>query len=187
MSLKSLVNGGLVFAMLMGLAAVVAPAANASHLSDPTRCTCSASFSYDRPSLQWSSEGLVLIPRVNFSIRARGGNEAPPLNVSINYEGSTAYSSEDVSPPDGVSFSGQKQVVSGFPCNGSYRSSGVDLTQITLSGLVRSLLGNRQALNGVVRMKASIQGCGFEERERQFPFTMREFGNLRIGGWRSVR
>lgn len=185
MSLKLLASGGLVLGM--GLAAVVAPAAEASHLSDPTRCTCSASLSFDRSSFLWSSEGLVFIPRVNFSIRARGGSEAPPLNVAVNYEGGTSYSSEDVSVPDGASFGGQKQVISGFPCNGTYRSSGVELTRVTLSGLLRSLLGEGQELNGLVGMKANIQGCGFDEENRQASFRLREFGNLRIGGWRSVR
>lgn len=154
--------------VLLGVAAVVAPSAQASHLSDPTRCTCSASLSFDRPSLQWTGESLLFIPRVNFSLRARGGNAAPPLNVSVNYEGDAA----------GAVFGGQKPVVSGWPCNGSYRSSGVELTRISVpSGLE----------DGTVQMKAAIEGCGFDEEHRQFSFKVREFGNLRIGGWRSVR
>lgn len=187
MSLKSLVSGSLVFGMVMGLAAVVAPGASASHLSDPTRCTCSASLGFDKPLFQWSSEGLVFIPRVNFSVRSRGGSEAPPLNVVVNYGGETSYESGDVSVPAGVAFSGQKQVINGFPCNGSYRSSGVALTKVALTGLVRSLIGEDQELNGLVHMQASIEGCGFDEENRESSFRMREFGNLRIGGWRSVR
>lgn len=157
-----------VILMLVMMAAVVAPEAFASHLSDPTRCTCSASLSFDRPSLQWTGEGLLFIPRVNYSLRARGGSEAPSLNVSVNYEGDAA----------GAGFSGQKPVVSGWPCNGSYRSSGVELTRMSVpSGLEE----------GTVQMKAAIEGCGFDEETRQFSFKVREFGNLRIVGWRSVR
>lgn len=168
MSLKSLASEGLAFVLVLGAAAVVALSAEASHLSDPTRCSCSASLGFDKPSLQWSSNGLVFIPRVNFSIRARGGDEAPPLNVSVNYEGETA----------GTSFNGRKPIVSGWPCNGRYRSSGVELTRL----LVPSAFGE-----GKVRMKATIEGCGFGEEHRQFSFEVREFGNLHIGGWRSVR
>jgi len=187
MSLRLLVSGGLVFAVLLTMATVVAPQAEASHLSDPTRCTCSSSLSFDRPSLRWSSEGLIFTPRVNFSVRARGGDQAPPLSISVNYEGGSAYASEDVSPPNGVSFSGEKQLLSNFPCNGSYRAKGVELSDVTLSGLLRSLLGEDQELEGNVQMKASIAGCGFEEENRQFSFRLREFGNLRVGSWHSVR
>lgn len=187
MSLKSFVRYGLVSGVFLGLAAVVAPVASASHLSDPTRCTCSSSLSFDKPLFQWTGEGLIFVPRVNFSVRAQGGSEAPPLNVVVNYEGLTSYESEDVSVPDGAVFSGQKQVINGFPCNGSYRSSGAELQKITLGGLMRSFLGEDQELHGLVRMKASIEGCGFDEENREAHFRVREFGNLRIGGWRSIR
>ncbi len=190
MSLKTLASGGLAFVLLLGVVAVVAPVASASHLSDPTRCTCSAGLSYDRPSLQWGSEGLVFVPRINYSIRARGGNEAPPLNVSVNYEGGSSYESEDVAVPAETSFSGQKQLLTNATCRGSqrYSFSGFALEPVTLAGLVQSLIGEDQQLKGTIQMRASIEGCGFEEENRQFSFRVRDqFGELRWLGWRSAR
>ena len=178
MSLKLFTSGVLAAALL---AAVVAPGASASHLSDPTACTCSASLSLNRPLIQWSGDGLVLIPQVDISIRAKGGSQAPPLNIFVNHEGSTEYESDDVTVPAGMNFAGQKQVLSDAACNGSYRYryEGVELTPVTLSGLVRSLFGEDQELKGIGRIKASVVGCGFEEDDRGFSFKVREFGNLR--------
>lgn len=129
-------KGGILGAVMLAVAAatVAAPAAQASHLSDPTACTCSASVGLAKPDFQFVDGVLTLVPRVDFRVRSRGGAEAPPLTVSVNYEGSTAYESEDVTVPEGVAFSGQKQVVSGFPCNGTYRGSGIELTRVPCGG-----------------------------------------------------
>jgi hypothetical protein len=163
------------------------PSAFASHRTtqEPV-CTCHASLSFARPSLSFGSDGLQFIPRVNVSIRLRGDQDGPRHTVGVNYEGSTSYTSDDVAVPGGISFSGQKTLLSDASCNGRWNFKGMELTRETLSGLTNSLVGDNQELKGTAHLKTSIAGCGFEEDHRQLMFTVKEFGNLRIGGWRLV-
>lgn len=190
MSLKSLVSGSVVLALVLGILAVVTPFARASHrgnaITDP-QCSCRASLHLSRPSLQWTGGVLTFIPRVDVHIRGRGDAGAPPLDVSVNYEGSTGYSSEDVAVPSGVSFSGSRAVVSGMPCDGRYRFQGLDLAHVGLTGITPSLVGEDQELEGKVDLQASVAGCGFDSDHRALRFRVLEFGNIRIGSWRSAR
>jgi hypothetical protein len=188
MSLKSLVSGALILVGLMGLALVVAPTAEASHLSDPTRCTCSASLSFSRPSLQWKNGVLNFIPRVDISIRGRGEAGAPPLTVSIGYSGVATYETEDegVAVPADTAFAGNQPVVVGWPCEGRYKFKGLELTPVELTGVTQGGVGEDEELSGAVALNAAVVGCGFEEEQRQLRFRVQEFGNLKIGFWRSV-
>lgn len=186
---QSLRLAALAVALLAGgaLLALSQPAA-ASHLTNrPPACTCRASLSFGRPALQWSGDTLTFNPTVNLAIRTRGDAGAPPVTVSLHHEGSTSYSSEDVSVPAGTSFSGDRTVVANIPCRSRYTFSGYQLPAVPLPGLTRSLLGSRQELDGVIQMKAAIAGCGFEEEHRQSTFTLKQFGNLFVRSWRSVR
>lgn len=189
MSLKSLMSGVLIVAVLGVLALVVAPPTQARHRSsepsEPT-CTCKASLSLARPGLQWQSGVLTFIPRVDISIRGRGDSDAPPLDVSIDYSGVATYSSDDVSVPPDTSFAGNRSVVSGWPCDGRYRFKGLDLASVSLAGLTPDLVGEDQELTGNVTLDAAVVGCGFEEEHRQLRFRVLEFGNLKVGSWRSV-
>jgi hypothetical protein len=151
------------------------------------KCTCSASLSYAKPSLSFGSSGLVLIPRANVDVRLRGDLDGPKHTIGLHYEGNTAYESDDVAVPGGISFSGDKTLLNNAGCEGRWSFDGVELDRITLPGIVRTLLGAKQELDGNVHLKTAIAGCGFEEENRQFPFTLKEFGNFRVGGWRSVR
>lgn len=184
MSLKSLISGVLLLAVMVSLALVVAPETEASHNS--SGCTCSASLSLARPSLQWQAGVLEFIPRVDISIRGRGNSDAPPLNVSIDYDGVATYSSEDVPVPPDTSFEGSREVVSNWPCDGRYRFKGLDLEDVQLAGVTRDLVGEDQELTGNVTLNAAVVGCGFEEEHRQLRFRVLEFGNLKVGYWRSV-
>lgn len=110
------------------------------------------------------------------------------MNINLHHEGLTNYSSKYVDVPDGVSFSGDRSVVQNLSCGSRYSFSGYQLPSVSLTGLSRTMVGHRQTLTGNVQMKAMVQGCGFDEVEnRQFGFTLKEFGNLFLGGWRSVR
>lgn len=160
----------------------------ASHRDNqPPTCTCSASLSFARPSLQWSGGTLTFIPKVNYSIRTRGDAGAPLATVSLHHEGSTSYSSDDISVPSGVSFSGDRNLVENISCGSRYSFSGYQLPAVSLTGVTRALVGEDQELDGKIQMKATMAGCGFEEENRQFSFTVKEFGNLFVRSWRSVR
>lgn len=183
-------SGVLIAAVLGVLALVVAPPAQARHRSsepsEPT-CTCKTSLSLARPGLQWQNGVLMFIPRVDIAIRGRGDSDAPPLDVSIDYNGLATYESEDVPVPPDTSFGGNRSVLSGWPCDGRYKFKGLDLASVSLAGLTPDLVGEDQELAGNVMLDAAVVGCGFEEEHRQLKFRVLEFGNLRIGSWRSVR
>lgn len=207
MSLTLFVRTGVVVAVVAGLLAVVAPT-DASHidlearraareaereakrLAEETTCTCKANLKFEKAQLMFGSEGLTFVPRLNIDIRGDGGTLAPDLNVNVNYEGSAEFAAKkgEFAVPSGVPFGGSEPVLSGAPCNGKYSFEGFALPPVSFAGVVRSLLEPKEELEGVVKLKASLVGCGFEEEEnRQFSFIMKEFGNLKIEGWRSPR
>jgi hypothetical protein len=109
------------------------------------------------------------------------------LAVVLDYEGETVFSSEDVTVPPGSAFSGTKTVVDGAICGSDYSFKGIKLGEVELAGLVRSLFGIDDQLEGVIKMKASVSGCGYEEEVRQMEYEAEEFGNLSVGRWRRVR
>ncbi len=154
--------------------------------SEP-QCTCSARLSPAKPSLQFGSSGLTFIPRVDVAISLRGDSEGPTHSIGVRYAGSTAYQSSDVTVPDGVSFSGEKMLLANASCEGRWNLEGVELTRVTLPGITSSLVGDDEQLNGTVRLHTEVLGCSVEEENRQFSFRLGEFGNLKVGGWRSVR
>lgn len=150
-------------------------------------CNCTARLSYDRPALQWRGGTLAFIPRVNLDIRTRGERSAPNWFVGLEYEGEASYSSEDVIGPTGITFSGRRDVVGGQCGDNRYSYTGLRLPDVNLAGLVRGLVGIDQELDGVVRMRTRVVGCGADTEYRQFRFEVEEFDNLDVGRWRRVR
>ena len=129
-------------------------------------------------------------PQVDIKVRSKAPRRAPLLEdtwtVSLEHVGVTGYASTDITPPDGVTFSGTTEVFSG-PCGTKLRHKGFQLPEVTLTGLVNTLLQPDQELHGVVAMKARLVGCGFDEEQRQFSFRMREFGEkLRVKNWKRL-
>lgn len=150
-------------------------------------CSCSAGLSFDRPQLQFSGGTLSFIPRVNVDLRSHGESSAPAFTVNLNYTGSSSYTSDDITPPAGVAFSGNKTVVSNALCGSTYSFGGLALSPVSLTGLSRGLVEEDQKLAGTIRLQADLAGCSEETEQRQFGFTLRQFGNLVVNGWRSLR
>lgn len=150
-------------------------------------CGCSAALSLARPELQFRDNQLVFVPRVDIDVKTKGEPGGPDWAVSVVYEGETGYESEDIAVPAGVSFSGEQAVTNGVCGDNRYRFNGVALPAVTLSGLTRTLLQPDQELAGRVEMKASVQGCGFEEEHKAFQFSLEEFGQLLTRSWRAIR
>jgi hypothetical protein len=186
MSLKHLAIRTGLTASSLALVATIVPV-DASHRTpeDPT-CRCSARLSLARPALQFNGDTLQFIPRVNISITSRGDSSAPGWTARVAHSGQTSYTSDDVSVPSGVTFSGDQQVFAGS-CGNKFSFSGYQLPAVTLSGISRTLVGDDQELEGIVRMQADLTGCDSDSENRQFEFRVREFGNLRVGGWRTAR
>lgn len=181
---------------------LAAPATLASHIDwdarraereaerarrDEPQCVCSARVSYVRPELSFSASGLVFAPRVNVDIRLRGDTNGPKHTVGVQYSGQTNYASDHVSVPEGVSFSGEKTLISSASCEGRWSFNGVELARITLPGLDRTVVGKKQKLTGTARMAAAVTGCGEEAQDQQFSFSLRDLGRLSVGSWRSPR
>lgn len=182
MSLRFLSAMVLVATLFMG----VSPAL-ASHNTDPNiPCTCSASVSLAKPQLRFSGGVLTFIPAVDISIRSRGNMAQPRWTATLAYSGETSYESDDVTPPGGTSFSTTKEMVSGY-CGSRYTFKGHQLPAVALSGLTSQFVGADQELDGLVKMKAEVTGCGEDSAEKGFKFTLEEFGNLFVRGWRTIR
>lgn len=147
-------------------------------------CRCTTKLSFSKPSLQWRGGSLVFIPKVDVSIRSRG-EERIDWTARLAYTGSTGYESTDVAVPAGVGFAGTQELFSG-QCGDSYSFSGWQLPAVSLAGLTRSLVKG-QEIDGRVQMQASLAGCGEDEEKRAFDFTLMDFGNLKMRGWRSAR
>ena len=126
-------------------------------------CRCTTRLSFSKPSLQWRSGELVFVPKVDVSIRSRG-EERIAWTAQLAYTGTTGYESADV----------------------AYSFSGWQLPAVSLSGLTRRLV-NGEEIDGRVQMQAKLSGCGEDEEKRAFDFTLMDFGNLKVRGWRSTR
>lgn len=182
--IRQFVGGGLIFGTLF---VVGTWPAEARHLSaEPPTCTCSASLGFAAPDLQFQNSVLTFIPRVNVSLRSHGSVAAPAWTASVVYSGKTSFASDDISPPAGGEFSGSQDVAHG-PCGSRFSLRGVQLTPVPLNGLTRTLLGHREELEGTVAMAAEVHGCGFDTEKKLSRFTLKEFGNLVVRGWRTVR
>lgn len=151
------------------------------------QCVCSADVSYVRPELKFSTSGLVFTPRINVDIRLRGDTNGPKHTVGVRYSGQTDYASDHVSVPEGVSFSGEKTLVSNASCEGRWSFDGMELARLPLPGLTRSVVGEGQRLTGTARVTAAVTGCTEASEDRQFSFTLRDLGRLSVGSWRSPR
>lgn len=147
-------------------------------------CRCRASLSFSKPSLQWRGGQLVFTPRVDISIRSRG-EERMAWAARLDLAGNTAYESVDVEVPAGMAFNGSYDLFSG-QCGDTYRFSGWQLPAVGLSGLPTNLVRGEE-VDGRVQMEARVYGCGEDAEKRAFNFTLMDFGNLRVRGWRSVR
>lgn len=202
------VTKALAMAGVLAFAIAAVPGASASHIdfeqrraereaerearrlareNDEPTCTCSARLSYGRPSLQFSGGTLNFIPRVDVAIRSRGDHDAPAWSAQLDFDGSSSYTSDDVSVPDGSSFSGTQQVAAGS-CGHSFTFQGLSLPAVSLAGITRSLVGEDQELKGAVHLHSALSGCGqTKELNKSYSFRLRELGNLRLGSWRSVR
>ncbi|MBI4022526.1 MAG: hypothetical protein HY372_04140 [Candidatus Andersenbacteria bacterium] len=160
----------------------------ARHTTDAAGCRCTASLRLSgQPDLQWRGSQLTWVPRVDVQIRTRGASGGPDWSVGLNHEGSTSFTSDDVTAPGEVSFSGSQNVASGACGDNRYVFRGMALPAVVMNGVTRGLVGERERLNGTVRMRASLIGCGEDAEARQFGFSVRELGNLRVGGWRIWR
>lgn len=160
----------------------------ARHTRNEAGCRCAASLRLSgRPDLQWRGSELTWVPRVDVAIRTRGAAGGPGWSVGLNHEGSASFTSDDVAAPGDVPFNGSQNVASGACGDNRYVFQGMALPAVSLSGVTRSLVGAHQRLDGVVRMRASLTGCGDDTESRQFGFSVRDLGNLRIGGWRIWR
>ena len=155
--------------------------------AEAANCGCSATVGFSAPDLQWRSNNLVFVPRVDVSIRTRGEASQPNWSAGLTYQGTASFLSEDVAAPGVTSFAGSRTVASG-PCGDNrYTFKGLALEPVTLAGVARSLVGVDQELDGMLRMMARIEGCGFDEETKAFPFIVQEFGNLSVRGWRTAR
>jgi len=141
---------------------------------------------FSRPDLHFSGGVLTFIPRVDLTLSSRGSAQAPSWTAAIDYSGQSSYSST-VAVPDGTSFSGQQTIVENAMCGSRYTLRGYQLGSIPLSGIVPSLIGKGQKLDGQVALRADLHGCEEETENRMFTFRLKDLGNLSVGGWRTVR
>lgn len=163
--------------------------ANASHLTTTTNptCTCSASARFSRPELQFVNGVLTFIPRVDLSFSSRGKSNAPGWTAKVAYSGSSSYSSKNISVPAGVTFSSDEKTVASGMCGSKYTLKGYQLQNVPLSGVVASLLGKKQEMDGKITMQAQLSGCEVVALQQAFTFRLKELGNLSVGSWRTVR
>ncbi len=181
--MRQFVGGGLVIGVLL-VAGVVPAEARLS--VEPSTCSCSATLGFASPNLQWQHGVLTFIPRLNVSIRSRGSVAAPAWTAMVTYSGKTSFTSADVVGPSGSGFSGSQDIAHG-PCGSRFSLRGVQLAPVSLSGLTRTLLGKSETLDGAVEMTATVSGCGFDAEKKVSHFTLKQFGNLTVRGWRSIR
>lgn len=150
-------------------------------------CACSAGLTFSRPDIQWRGNTLTFLPRVDVDIRTRGEASDPSWSVGLNYSGTASFTSDDVTPPPAVSFTGSKHVAGGACGDNRYSVGGLALEPVAFGQLTRALVGSGQELAGLIRLQASVTGCSVEAESRQASFTVNEFGNLRLSGWRIAR
>lgn len=149
-------------------------------------CSCTARLGFARPSLFMNGGTLQFTPHLDIDISSRGDFTAPGWVATLAYSGSAAYTSNDVTPPPGVSFSGTREVFRGA-CGNSFEFNGYALPSVSFTGLVQNLVQGRQDLDGTVRLAAELSGCGFDAEQKQFSFNLKEFGQTRTGSWRTAR
>lgn len=150
-------------------------------------CQCTARLSYAQPELQFRDGVLTLLPRLNVSVRTRGEAEAGAWALGVAYEGAAQFTSDSVEAPEPLSFSGERQIVGGQCGSNRYSFRGYVLPEVPLSGVVRSLFGADDELDGVVRVTSRLTGCAADAVDAQFRFQLAEFGNLTLRGWRRAR
>ena len=179
----------LAVAVIAVLATSFAPPVHARHRTRQAvpECQCSASLRFSKPDIGFREGVLTFTPRIDVSVRTRGDTSALDWSLGLDYEGSAAFSSEDVTPPADVPFAGSKHIVGGSCGNNRYMFKGFALDPVPFTGLIPSLVGSGEALDSTVHLMGQFTGCDTDELHRMFRFTMEELGNLKVRGWRSAR
>lgn len=154
----------------------------------PVSPVCNTSLNFSRAEVGWSGNQLVFMPRGDVSIRARGDDPSDSWQLNLALTGHAAFAGEGVPTPSDVSFSGNKQW-SGPGGSSRFRFSGQSLLQepVVLATIPRSEFGEDDELTGTIVLEAHLTGCDVDTERRQFTFEAKEFGNLRVRGWRSAR
>ncbi len=150
-------------------------------------CDCSTRLRFSRPELVWRGDRLMFVPRIDLDIRSRGETSDPRFSAILDYEGETTLFSEDMRVSEGKGFAGKKAVVDGAICGSDYSFEGIRLGEVELFKMAGSLFSFIGELEGGLKMKASVEGCEYDEDYRQMEFSVEEFGNLSVGRWRRAR
>lgn len=149
-------------------------------------CSCSASLSYSRADIRWQGNTLVFVPIFNVTIRVRGeGNQNDQWNLGLNYNGNAAFTSEDYTPPASTNFSGNHQW-GGSCTNTRLNFSGFQEPAVPIASLVRNSLTDG-TIDGVIQLRSSLSGCDTDSEAKQARFTIKEFGNVSVRLWNSIR
>ncbi|PIT97795.1 MAG: hypothetical protein COT71_04205 [Candidatus Andersenbacteria bacterium CG10_big_fil_rev_8_21_14_0_10_54_11] len=155
--------------------------------ADGSPCSCSARMSYSSPDLQFRNGVLTFIPRADVSVRTHGEAIEDNWTVDLDWTGTATFTSSDVPAPVPVAFSGRQHVVGGRCGNNRYSYRGLALPEVPFTGIAQTLFTTGSKLDGLVRMQTNLTGCDSDTEHKQFPFTVRTFGNLLVKNWHSAR
>lgn len=162
---------------------------NQEEVKVPT-CTCRASISFSRPQqLTFLNNILTFKPRLDLRISSRGDADAPMWQANMLSSGRATFSSGDIATPPDSNFEFNNST-NEFPCGTTYNHSGLALGGVSLSGVMRTLLGFDKNLKGTIIMSTTltIPSCQLEEMVmKQFSFSLTGANSARLGSWRSVR
>lgn len=172
---RQLVSGAVMLGVFLWLGNGQAEASHRSN--EPATCSCRATIGLSPLELQFRDGVLNFIPRVNVMIRSRGATAAPSWTATVTYAGQVT--------PAGGSFGGSQTVAQG-PCGSRFSLRGVQLQPVPIAGLTRTLLGEEEELTEAIDMTVTVAGCGYDEVHKMSRFTLKQFGNLVVRGWRTV-
>jgi len=195
----SLKTGGKLALIALTLVSVISVSAgevlashNTQEQEEEPQCQCRARVSLDKPQYRWQDGTLYVTPVVDVSVRTRGDMGAPGWSANLSWAGETNYESDDVEVPAGTNLGGSKILKEESQCGRNrYSWSGLALPEVKLEGVTRDLVGDREELEGWVKMLVKIEGCGEgdeENRESKFRVDERKgFERTRVSSWRRVR
>lgn len=139
-------------------------------------CECSARLAFSRPDVHWQNGTLQFIPRFDLRIRVDQEDNALPWKLALHYSG-TAHN---------TAFSGLREF--GGQClDGRYEYTGLAVSPISMTDVIRSLFGSNDEQELHIRMAAAVSGCDNDEESEQVEVEIEEFGNLDVGRWRRAR